>query len=96
MSCASATSARGRATYKVEIIDRDAQSDPARAGQLAKGLISEAKIDFMLVASTPEVVNPVADTCEGAGVPCLSTVMPWEAFYFGRGGKPTARLRPAG
>jgi branched-chain amino acid transport system substrate-binding protein len=78
----------GDKTYKVEIIDRDAQSDPARAGQLAKSLISESKIDFMLVASTPEVVNPVADTCESAGVPCLSTVMPWEAFYFGRGGKP--------
>jgi branched-chain amino acid transport system substrate-binding protein len=42
----------------------------------------------MLVTSTPEVVNPVADACEAAGVPCLSTVMPWEAWYFGRGGKP--------
>jgi branched-chain amino acid transport system substrate-binding protein len=78
----------GGKSYKIEIIDRDAQSDPARAGQLAKSLISESKIDFMLVASTPEVVNPVADTCEAAAVPCLSTVMPWEAWYFGRGGKP--------
>ena len=42
----------------------------------------------MLVTSTPEVVIPVADACEAAGVPCLSTVMPWEAWYFGRGGKP--------
>ena len=78
----------GEKTYKVEIHDRDSQSDPARAGQLAKSLIAEQKIDFMLVTSTPEVVNPVADTCEAAGVPCLSTVMPWEAWYFGRGGKP--------
>lgn len=80
----------GGKTYKVEIIDRDSQSDPARAGQLAKSLISDDKIDFMLVTSTPEVVNPVSDTCEAAGVPCLSTVMPWEAWYFGRGGKPGA------
>src|SRR5208282_6706422 len=43
---------------------------------------------LMLSTSTPEVVNPVADACEGAGVPSLSTVMPWEAFYFGRGAKP--------
>jgi branched-chain amino acid transport system substrate-binding protein len=34
------------------------------------------------------VVNPVSDACEAAGVPCLSTVMPWEAWYFGRGAKP--------
>jgi branched-chain amino acid transport system substrate-binding protein len=43
---------------------------------------------MMLSTSTPEVVNPVADACEAAGVPSLSTVMPWEAFYFGRGAKP--------
>ena len=42
----------------------------------------------MLAVSTPETINPVADACEAAGVPCLSTVMPWEAWYFGRGGKP--------
>ena len=78
----------GDKTYKVVLLDRDSQSDPARAGQLAKTLISSDKIDFMLVTSTPEVVNPVADACEAAGVPCLSTVMPWEAWYFGRGAKP--------
>src|SRR5580692_10958746 len=78
----------GDKTYKVVLLDRDTQSDPARAGQIAKSLISSDKIDFMLVTSTPEVVNPVADACEAAGVPCLSTVMPWEAWYFGRGGKP--------
>ena len=64
------------------------QSDPSRAGQLAKTLINSDKIDMMLVVSTPEVINPVADACEAAGVPCLSTVMPWEAWYFGRGAKP--------
>lgn len=74
--------------YKVEILDRDTQSDPARASQLAKALINNDKIDLMLTTSTPEVVNPVSDACEAAGVPCLATVMPWEAFYFGRGAKP--------
>ena len=42
----------------------------------------------MLTSSTPETVNPVADACEAAGVPCLSTGMPWEPWYFGRGAKP--------
>jgi branched-chain amino acid transport system substrate-binding protein len=78
----------GDKTYGVDILDRDSQSDPARAGQLAKTLINSDKIDMMLVVSTPEVINPVADACEAAGVPCLSTVMPWESWYFGRGAKP--------
>ena len=63
----------GGKTYKVEILDRDTQSDPARASQLAKALINDDKIDLMLTTSTPEVVNPVSDACEAAGVPCLAT-----------------------
>lgn len=78
----------GDTTYEVTIIDQDTQSDPARAGQLAKDLINNQGIDMMLTTSTPEVVNPVADACEAAGVPCLATIVPWEAFYFGRGAKP--------
>src|SRR5271155_3408212 len=78
----------GDKTYGVEILDRDTQSDPSRAGQLAKTLINSDKVDMMLAVSTPETINPVADACEAAGVPCMSTVMPWEAWYFGRGAKP--------
>ncbi|WP_189375217.1 ABC transporter substrate-binding protein [Mesorhizobium sp. M4A.F.Ca.ET.020.02.1.1] len=78
----------GGKKYSVEILDQDTQSDPSRAGQLAKDLINNQAIDLMLAVSTPEVINPVADACEAAGVPCLSTVMPWEAWYFGRGAKP--------
>jgi branched-chain amino acid transport system substrate-binding protein len=78
----------GGKNYAVQIIDQDTQSDPSRAGQLAKSLINDQGIDLMLTTSTPEVVNPVADACEAAGVPCLGTIVPWEAFYFGRGAKP--------
>lgn len=78
----------GGKTYQVEILDQDTQSDPSRAGQLAKDLINNQGIDMMLVVSTPETINPVSDACEAAGMPCLSTVMPWEAWYFGRGAKP--------
>ena len=70
--------------------------DPSRAGQLAKTLINSDKIDMMLVVSTPETINPVADACEAAGVPCLSTVMPWESWYFGRGASPASRRRSSG
>jgi branched-chain amino acid transport system substrate-binding protein len=78
----------GEKTYQIELLDRDSQSDPSRASQLAKSLIGNDKIDLMLAVSTPEVINPVADVCEAAAIPCLSTVMPWEAWYFGRGAKP--------
>jgi branched-chain amino acid transport system substrate-binding protein len=80
----------GGKKYSVEILDRDTQSDPARASQLAKSLINSDKVDMILVTSAPETVNPVSDACEAAGVPCLSTVVPWEAWYFGRGAKPGA------
>ncbi len=77
-------------TFQVVVLDRDTQSDPSRASQLAKSLINSDQVDLMLAVSTPETINPVADACEAAGVPCLSTVMPWEAWYFGRGAKPGA------
>lgn len=78
----------GGKTYAVEILDRDTQSNPSIAGQLAKELIDSEGVDLMLAISTPETINPVSDACEAAGVPCISTVMPWEAWYFGRGAKP--------
>jgi branched-chain amino acid transport system substrate-binding protein len=80
----------GDKSYAVTVLDRDTQSDPSRAGQLAKSLINSENVDFMIAVSTPETINPVADACEAAGVPCLSTVMPWQAWYFGRGAKPGA------
>lgn len=78
----------GGTDYTVEILDRDTQSDPSRSAQLAKELITSAGVDLILASSTPETINPVADACEASGVPCISTVMPWQAWYFGRGAKP--------
>jgi branched-chain amino acid transport system substrate-binding protein len=80
----------GDKTYAATVLDQDTQSDPSRAGQLAKTLINSDNVDLMIAVSTPETINPVADACEAAGVPCLSTVMPWQAWYFGRGAKPGA------
>jgi branched-chain amino acid transport system substrate-binding protein len=79
----------GGTKYNVQIIDKDGQSNPQRGSQVANDLINSDAVDLMLTTSTPETVNPVSDACEAAGVPCVSTVVPWEAWYFGRGGKPT-------
>ena len=78
----------GGKRYTIEFITKDTQSNPVRAAAMAKELINADKVDFVLSTSTPETVNPVADACEAAGVPALSTTSPWEAFYFGRGAKP--------
>jgi branched-chain amino acid transport system substrate-binding protein len=80
----------GGASYEVQVIDKDSQSNPQRSAQVANELITGEAVDLMLTTSTPETVNPVSDACEAAGVPCISTVVPWEAWYFGRGGKPGA------
>lgn len=80
----------GGKTYAVNFVLKDTQSDPVTGSKVAKELISADKVDLVLTSSTPETINPVADACEAGGMPCLSTVAPWEAVYFGRGAKPGA------
>ncbi len=78
----------GDKTYGVEIILVDTQSDPVRASQETRDLINGQNPDLIIASSTPETTNPVADACEAAGVPCITSIAPWESFFFGRGGKP--------
>jgi branched-chain amino acid transport system substrate-binding protein len=84
----SSVTVKGGRSYPVEIIVRDSQSDPNRAAEVASRLILSDKIDLMLVASTPETTNPVSDQCEVNGTPCVSTMCPWQPWFFARGGKP--------
>src|SRR5207253_5945332 len=78
----------GSKTYTVNIVVKDTQSNPDRASQVARELIQSNKADLILTSSTPETTNPVADVCEANGVPCVSSIVPWEAWFFARGGKP--------
>ncbi|MEL6503726.1 MAG: ABC transporter substrate-binding protein [Pseudomonadota bacterium] len=71
-----------------EVIVKDSQSNPNRAAEVAKELIIDDEVQLMLVASTPETTNPVATTCEGEGVPCISTVAPWQPYFIGQQGNP--------
>ena len=75
-------------THPVEIIVKDSQSNPNRAAEVAAELILKNSVDLMAVAYTPETTNPVSDQCELNGVPCISTVSPWQAWFFGRGANP--------
>jgi branched-chain amino acid transport system substrate-binding protein len=78
----------GANTHPVQIFAQDAQSSSARAGMVAQNLITSHQIDLMLVEGTPDITNPVCDICEAASVPCISSVAPWQAWFFGRNGNP--------
>jgi len=71
-----------------QIVQKDSQSSPNRAGEVANDLILKEKVDLVLVSSTPETANPVCDACELNEVPCISTVVPWQPWFFGRKGDP--------
>ena len=75
-------------TYGVEVIVKDSQSNPNRAADVASDLILSDEVNLMVVSSTPETTNPVSDQCEINGVPCISTVAPWQPWFFTRGGAP--------
>jgi branched-chain amino acid transport system substrate-binding protein len=78
----------GGKTYEVEIVVKDTQSDPNRASQVARELVLRDHADMILTSSTPETTNPGATVCEAQGIPCVSTVVPWEAWYFARQADP--------
>ena len=78
----------GDKSYKVQIIQKDVESSSDTAASQAGKLILDDGVDLMLAIATPEMINPVADQCEANGVPCLSTLAPWQPYFFGRGGDP--------
>jgi branched-chain amino acid transport system substrate-binding protein len=73
----------------VEIIQKDSQSNPNRAAEVATELIEKDQVKMLLTKGTPDTVNPVSDQAELNGIPCISDDAPWQTFFFGRGGDPT-------
>jgi branched-chain amino acid transport system substrate-binding protein len=72
----------------VEIIQKDSQSSPNRAAEVATELIEKDQVKMLLTKGTPDTVNPVSDQAELNGIPCISDDAPWQTFFFGRGGDP--------
>jgi branched-chain amino acid transport system substrate-binding protein len=75
-------------TYPVQVIAKDSQSSSSRAAEVASELILGEKVDLILAADTPDTTNPVADQAEANEVPCITTVAPWQPYFFGRKGDP--------
>jgi branched-chain amino acid transport system substrate-binding protein len=76
----------GGKKHAVEIITKDSQSSSARAASATAELIQQDSVNFLIATATPDTVNPVSDQAESSGVPCLSTICPWEQWFYGRGG----------
>jgi branched-chain amino acid transport system substrate-binding protein len=78
----------GGKSYAVDIIYKDSQSSSSRAAEVTNDLILKDKVDLVISGCTPETTNPVADTCELNGMPCVTNDTPWQPHFFGRGGDP--------
>jgi branched-chain amino acid transport system substrate-binding protein len=74
--------------HPLQILNRDSQSNPNRASDVAADLINNDRVDIMVASSTSDTTNPVADQCELNGVPCVTSDDPWQAWFFGRKGDP--------
>ena len=72
----------------IEIVVRDSQSDPNRAGEVARELIVDEGVALLVAASTPETTNPVSTVAEIEEFPCITTMAPWQPWYIGRQGNP--------
>lgn len=82
----------GKTKYRIQITEKDTQSLGNVAVQVTQELINSG-VDLILVSSAPETTIPVATTCEQYKVPCVSTVVPWEAYWGGFSG---ASITPQG
>ena len=74
-------------SYKVEIIDRDSESNSNTAATAAQDLIAKDGVDVMLVAQTPDTTVPVVQQATNNEIPVLSNNAPWQPHYLGIGGK---------
>jgi branched-chain amino acid transport system substrate-binding protein len=67
-----------RLPVRVKVVDT--QSDPVKAAKLGEQLILKDKVDMMVAMHTPDTVNPVSKVCERYEMPCVSMVVPLEAW----------------
>ena len=72
----------------IEIVVKDSQSNSNRAADVTSDLIQRDQVALVVVGAAPETDNPVADQCELNEVPCISSVSPWQPWFFARGGAP--------
>jgi branched-chain amino acid transport system substrate-binding protein len=78
----------GGQSYGVDIILKDSQSDPKRAGEVAAELINTDGVDILMAHATPETTVPVSAQCEANATPCITADTPWQPWVVGMGANP--------
>ena len=83
------TKLAAEAGLPIEIVVRDSQSDPNRAGEVARELIVDEGVALLVAAidagDDQPGLDPVAEIEE---FPCITTMAPWQPWYIGRQGNP--------
>ncbi|ODU06600.1 MAG: branched-chain amino acid ABC transporter substrate-binding protein [Rubrivivax sp. SCN 71-131] len=77
----------GGKTYSIEVVLKDNQSDPNRSQTVSSEAVLRDKVDLVLVQDG-DAAGPAGQLCDVHGIPMISTMMPWQAFTFGRGSTP--------
>ncbi|MEU0106719.1 MULTISPECIES: ABC transporter substrate-binding protein [unclassified Streptomyces] len=83
----------GGRRYDVTVAVRDSRSDPDAARRAVRDLAGTDGAHLVLTMAGTRVLPAVADACEEAGVPCVSTTFPWQAYVHTRGARPGHRFR---
>lgn len=73
-------------TYEIEFIERDTQSNPNKAAELAGDLILNEEVHLLAPASTTDTILPAMEQAELYETPCISSGAPWQAVIMPRGG----------
>jgi len=79
------TAANGN-SYEIEILERDSQSNPNKAAEIAGDLILNEEVNLIVPASTTDTILPVMEQAELYEAPCISSGAPWQAVVMPRGG----------
>jgi len=67
--------------YKIVLTVVDDQSDPAKAGTLAEGLITQSNVQFIVSGDEPPPMHPgVSNVCEKYKIPYVTSVGPFEPW----------------
>ncbi len=74
-------------TYQVELIIRDNQSDPNRSNSIASELVLRERCNLVL-AQDGDGALAIGELADTRRVPTISTMVPWQGWFFPRGGNP--------
>ncbi|SHG52549.1 amino acid/amide ABC transporter substrate-binding protein, HAAT family [Kaistia soli DSM 19436] len=77
----------GGTKYPVEILMRDQQSSPTRAGEVGRDLILQDQVDILL-ADDGDSHFAAGEIADQKGVPFVSTINQWEPFIEARNSTP--------